>query len=135
MTVGHNPDNKSCPADQSTRHAYLPPTCWRKVADRPDRTWSGTADPSACMARAAVMDASVGGCANAGKNARGSGSPGCRWCAARPDAADCGVQDSFEGGGVARQVRALKKPGMIPPKGITADLHSMSAKLLYDWLQ
>ena len=94
-------------------------------------TWSvrgntiyGVDDLNTRMLRAAIMDASVGVCANAVKQ-KNSNMPSDRWYAsAIKGITQESVQDVFQSQ-IARQIEILKKIGKIPKKVITVamDLH------------
>ncbi len=76
------------------------------------------------MLSAAIMDSSVGGCANAVKQ-KNNNMPSDRWYAsAIKGITQESVQDVFQSQ-IARQIKILKKMGKIPKKGITVaiDLH------------
>ena len=77
------------------------------------------------MMNAAVRDSSVGGCANAAKEAKGRKVPSDRWCASMLKSVDTDcLQEGLENS-IRDQIRIFKRHGKIPKKGMTVavDMH------------
>ena len=85
----------------------------------------GSGDLNRCMMGATIRDSSVGGCANASKEAAGSAVPSDRWCAGMIKGVDAGcLQERFMDS-VRHQIQILEEHGRMPADGLTVavDMH------------
>ena len=84
-------------------------------------------DLNSTMMAAMLMDASIGGCANAVKTKYGSRTPSDRWCADKLKKTDTEKLQKEFALSVRRHIKTLRKKGKIPKKGVTIaiDLHKI----------